>query len=95
MDQFDFNTKALERAEKVIRTVLANETGTDISTILPLLGFSSPEDALNAADRFGDEARRASTPNRTSAVKDAKAVVAGLSPAVLTAIDRKRSAPAE
>ena len=49
MDKFDHDTKALERAENVIRTVLTAKT--DIETILPLLGYSNAEDALNDAKK--------------------------------------------
>ena len=89
MDKFDFDTKALLRAENVIRTVLANEANTDISTILPLLGFDSADAALTAADRFGDEASRISSTSRRQAVNDAKKVVEGLPAPALAAFDRK------
>lgn len=89
MDKFDLDTKALQRAENVIRTVLTNEAGTDISTILPLLGFSNALEALEAADRFGDEAARITSVARRAAVEDAKRVVAGLPAPALAAFDRK------
>jgi len=87
MDKFDHDTKALERAENVIRTVLTAKT--DIETILPLLGYSNAEDALNDADRFGAEARHVSSLSRRTAVNDAKKVVAGLPAPALAAFDRK------
>jgi hypothetical protein len=89
MDKFDLDTKALKRAENVIRTVLANESGTDISTLLPLIGFANAEDALNAADKFGAEASKVSSAARTEAVVEAKKVGGNLSPSALAAFDRK------
>jgi hypothetical protein len=96
MDKFDLDTKALQRAENVIRTVLANGAGTDVSSILPLLGYSNAEDALTAADLFAAEAARISSKARTDAVVKAKAAVKDLPPTALVAFDRKvkRSASA-
>lgn len=89
MDKIDYETKTLQRAENLIRTVLVNDVKTDVSGLLPLLGFSDAEEALTAADRFGVEARLTFSPKRAAAVIDAKAVVSSLPPTVLAAFDRK------
>ena len=86
MDKFDYDTKALERAENIIRAVLT--ASTDISTILPLLGYSNAEEALSAAERFGREKLQVGSVSRRSAVNDAKSVVAGLPAPALARFDR-------
>lgn len=89
MDRYDLDTKVLRRAEGVIRTVLANKAGTDVKTVLPLLGFSNAADALAAADTFGAEAQRVTSPARRAAIKAARNALANIPAPALAAFERE------
>jgi len=89
MDKFDFDTKTLRRAENVIRTILANEAGTDIDTLLPLVGFDNAVDAFDAAEEFGREANHVSSTTRRAAVQRAKKVIENIPPKALAAFERR------